>query len=272
MVVFLVLLFLDSVESLSVKDAGIETNTIVLKKINEPLDWEHREEDDAYFPVVDNGLFEIQSRVAFSTEAPVLPPSEGSKTRSKRDSSAEKKVRRTKKFKKSRKNKGKKNKGKKNKRKNRKQNKKHRHNHGISKSRRRRSNRMGSLGSSDNYDPHPLSVCDSVSDWVQLNESTTQFGLQVQVLSHRWSNRQRLKQFIYETKCANEGEACRGIDTDNYRSECVTKKIYIDAFVRDEHGEEMWTKIEVNGSCNCKLYRKQQVGGRTSIFDILRGN
>lgn len=56
MVVFLVLLFLDSVESLSVKDAGIETNTIVLKKINEPLDWEHREEDDAYFPVVDNGL------------------------------------------------------------------------------------------------------------------------------------------------------------------------------------------------------------------------
>lgn len=54
----------------------------------------------------------------------------------------------------------------------------------------------------------------------------------------------------------NEGEVCCGIDMDNYRFECVIKKIYIDVFVCDEYGEEMWIKIEVNGLCNCKLYRK----------------
>lgn len=41
MVVFLVLLFFDFVEFLLVKDVGIEMNIIVLKKINEFLDWEY---------------------------------------------------------------------------------------------------------------------------------------------------------------------------------------------------------------------------------------
>lgn len=59
MVVFLVLLFFDFVEFLLVKDVGIELNIIVLKKINEFLDWEYWEEDDVYFFVVDNGFFEI---------------------------------------------------------------------------------------------------------------------------------------------------------------------------------------------------------------------
>lgn len=261
MVIFILLLIYDSVESLTLKNVDKGKNEIVFNPTSEPLVWEHREEDNTYFPVVSNGLFEIQSRVAFSTEAPILPPSEGNKRRTKRDSSSENSVERKRKQRRSRKNKRRKN------RKNKKQNKKRRHNHGLKKSRRRRSNTMGI---NDNYDPHPLSVCDSVSDWVQLNESVTDYGLQVQVLSHRWSGDQRLKQYIYETKCAHAGGECRGIDTENYRSECVTKKIYIDAFVRDEHGDEMWTKIEVNGSCNCKLFRKR-LGERISIFDHWRG-
>lgn len=248
----------DTAESLTLKNFEKEKkrDDFILNLSDEPSVWEHREEDDALFPVVNNGLFEIQSRVAFSLDTPDLPPSEGVKTRTKRatssNSAARKKRRRQRRLRK-------------NKRKNRKQNRKHRHNHGSKKSRRRRSSRLGSSGQ---YDPHPLSVCDSISDWVQLNDSITQYGLQVQVLSHRWSGDQRLKQYIYETKCAETGEQCRGIDTVNYRSECVTKKIYIDAFVRDEHGDEMWAKIEVNGSCNCRLFRKR-LGTRISIFDVL---
>ncbi|XP_061177259.1 uncharacterized protein LOC133185993 [Saccostrea echinata] len=262
MFIFILMVLHNTAESLILRNTETDQkgNSLLLNHPNEPTDWEHRAEDNSYFPVVNNGLFEIQSRVAFSVDEPSLPPSEGIKTRTKRAvayriKNIRKKKRRQKKLRK-------------NKRKNRKQNKKRRHNHGIKKSRRRRSSRTGH---SEQYDHEPLSVCDSISEWVQLNESITQYDLPVQVLSHRWSGGQRLKQFIYETKCVDSGQSCRGIDTDNFRSECVTKKIYIDAFVRDVHGDEMWAKIEVNGSCNCRLFRKR-LGSSMSIFDFLGQN
>lgn len=228
--------------------------------------WKVRSHDETYFPILGNATKNVAlTHVAFSVGKPTLPPTfeEFSTTGSNSGivSTENLKIGRSTSSARKRKN----TKGKRMRKRRGKRTHKHRHGHRLSgngRSRRRRSHdddvRYGT----------PMSACTSISDWVRIHESTNMWGHRVTVLPYIEVGGRRVDQYIYETVCVDAGESCVGTDRRHFRSECVTKKIYSYAFIRNDAGEEDWSLIEINGSCNCKLERKHRSAPR-SLLDHL---
>lgn len=226
-------------------------------------DWMYRDTDGVLFPaILNSGSLEMSTRVAFASSLPTLPPTHGNIEKlTLRDilNGSEKfkipleKKREFKEHKKHRRNKKSRRKSKKRKQ------RKHRHGHGK---RRRRSHRTVHYES-------PISSCTDYSDWVQVSQSLNQWEQPVIVLPYIEIKGRTMQQYFYETNCVREESSCVGIDKRHYKSECVTKKILTYAYVRHPTtGEESWSYIKINGSCNCKLQRKVRHVSR-NILDVL---
>lgn len=112
------------------------------------------------------------------------------------------------------------------------------------------------------------SVCDSISEWVEIDRAEDMFGNTVQVVKNIQSGNTRIGQYFYETFCADDGNTCRGINESRYNSKCETKHIFTYAQVRTSSNETGWMYIKIRGSCNCMLYSKH-TNPRMSIWDEL---
>ncbi|XP_069137847.1 nerve growth factor-like [Argopecten irradians] len=219
--------------------------------------WKVRNHDETFFPILGNHTENVAlTHVAFSVGKPTLPPSFQDMTTKSIPVATEHLKISQKRLKK-----GKSNHNKKDRRQ-----RKRRHGHGLSEIGRKR--RRRSHGGNHVRYGSPMSACTSMSDWVQISESVNMWGHRVTVLPYIEVGGRRIDQYIYETVCVDAGSPCLGTDRRHFQSECVTKKIFSYAFIRNEAGEEDWSLIEINGSCNCKIQRKHRTGQR-SLLDHL---
>lgn len=103
------------------------------------------------------------------------------------------------------------------------------------------------------------SVCDSVSSWEEKEASEDMWGNPVRIVKNIQVGGTRMVQYFYETYCNTNSTGtndCRGIDSNQYNSECETKHIWAYAQVRTVANETGWTHIKIRGSCNCSLFAK----------------
>lgn len=248
-----VMLMTDVLNALSMKE-NINSKSKNTTRNILPEKWIHRTSDNVLFPILDNMELSTSRHVAFTENKPILPPSSdfrNSFTVGLNKINSFSKVQ-TGKKRRNRKNK---------KRKNRKNNKRrNRHRHAKSRLRSKRSHIVGEVSS----------VCTSISKWVTPSgeETLDQWEQPVTILPYIIVGERRIQQFIYETSCLEDNIPCKGIDKRHYKSECITKKVYAYAYVRNSTGEENWSYIQINGYCNCKLQRKHHSGPR-NILDYL---
>uniref|UniRef100_A0A8C4QU83 Nerve growth factor-related domain-containing protein n=1 Tax=Eptatretus burgeri TaxID=7764 RepID=A0A8C4QU83_EPTBU len=102
------------------------------------------------------------------------------------------------------------------------------------------------------------SVCDSESHWVTDKKSAYDIhGQKVNVLEEFRAGGRPLRQYFYETRCKEVGNAsCRGIDERYWASRCKTTQSYARALTLDERGHSVWTWIRLDTACVCTLTRK----------------
>lgn len=116
-----------------------------------------------------------------------------------------------------------------------------------------------------------ISVCDTLREWSQPETAKDFNGKTVQVMTMIDQGGSRQLQYFYETFCSMDGNntepSCLGIDTSVYTSKCITKHIWVNAYVKNERNQVGWAKIKIRGSCNCSLYRASVAS--TSIWDDL---
>ncbi|XP_033740467.1 uncharacterized protein LOC117327530 [Pecten maximus] len=217
--------------------------------------WKVRNHDDTFFPILGNHTKNAAlTHVAFSVGKPTLPPSFQDVTTERSPGIV---ATEHLKINQNRLKRGKNNRNKKNRQ------HKRRHGHGLTDSGRKR--RRRSHGGNHVRYGSPMSACTSMSDWVQITESLNMWGHRVTVLPYIEVGGRRIDQYIYETVCVDAGAPCLGTDRRHFQSECVTKKIFSYAFIRNDAGEEDWSLIEINGSCNCKIQRKHRTGPRSLL-------
>ena len=218
-----------------------------------------RQEDGTYFPVIGKGSKSVTlTHVAFSSSKPTLPPDVDGVPATLASVIVNEKKR----------NKRRKQHNNSRKRRLLRQSRRHRHRHGHGNGKRRRSRRSHSDGNASERLGSSVSACTSVSDWVRLSEAVDIWGNTVSVMPYIEVGGRRTEQFTYETVCLNPSSRCHGTERRRFRSECVSKKIYSYAFIRNEAGETDWSLIEINGSCNCKVRERIRNGPR-SLLDML---
>lgn len=107
---------------------------------------------------------------------------------------------------------------------------------------------------------HPLamrSVCDIDQSWRKRTWAIDILGENITVLSNITTNGNiKVHQWFYETTCKSLGHSCRGIDRRHFDSQCMTKKSWVFAMVRNGRGEEGWNWISIDTACNCGFRTK----------------
>ncbi|XP_067946728.1 venom nerve growth factor-like [Watersipora subatra] len=113
-----------------------------------------------------------------------------------------------------------------------------------------------------------ITVCDTVKEWTQPPVAKDFNGNTVQVMTRIDQDGATQLQYFYEIYCSSDEEpSCLGIDSAAYTSKCITKYIWVNAYVRNGLNQKGWSKIKIRGSCNCSIWRKSV--GPTSIWDEL---
>lgn len=196
----------------------------------EPISWIFRQLDQSYFPVFANlSPFVINNHVAFSEHKPSIS-SNGVDFR----------------FREHHLKRGK-NKGNFRNSKNRNSSRK------IRDLRRRHSKSVRGRNKSI-----PMSPCPNAPIWTTIEYAERLMGGRVMVAKSFQLGSARILQYFQVARCTMGRSECRGIDKRKYRSECSHTKIWVIARVINSNGDEDWAYIAINGSCNCKLFKKTQ--------------
>ncbi|PIK38399.1 prepro-neurotrophin [Apostichopus japonicus] len=110
------------------------------------------------------------------------------------------------------------------------------------------------------HSPTLRSVCDFNQVWRKKTWAIDILGENITVLTNITTNGNiKVYQYFYETTCSSRGHSCRGIDHKHFDSQCMTKKSWVFAMVRNSRGEEGWNWISIDTACNCGYERKNHL-------------
>ena len=121
---------------------------------------------------------------------------------------------------------------------------------------RRRQKRSVNITDSSPHIKTP--VCESLGHWVEKQTAEDMFSNTVRVVQKIDIGGTRMNQYFYETYCRQENCQCRGIDTENYTSQCESKTIWVYAKIIDAFDTVGWNYIKLRAACGCSVTEKER--------------